>query len=402
MSKRVVSLILTLSLLIGVLSVQAFASFNDVPDDGWYSDAVDYAYMNGLFSGTGENNFSPDMTMSRSMFVCVLYRMCREQRTDYPATSFPDVPEEGWYTNETNWAVANGLVNGTSWGTFSPDDPITREQMCKLIGIFCEYIGFSLPEIVERTIFPDEYTISDYALPYVDSCVKAGLIKGCGDGSMNPAGEASRAEVATILYRLGLLMEDAGYVVGPGNPSADWRMILVNRWNPIPTGYVNSISLSYITSNQRLDSRAVSDYNAMIYAMQAAGLVPYVNSAFRTNSYQQTLYNNKIYTYMSYGYSRSQAELLAQQWVAVPGTSEHELGLAIDFNMNMYNSTAVHTWLANNAHNYGFIYRYQADKTDITGINPEEWHYRYVGRDNAIRIKESGLCMEEYVEKYSR
>lgn len=401
MHKRLLSLLLSVLLIVGILATPAYGAFTDVAEETWYTEAVDYVYMNGLFKGTAADTFSPNMVMSRGMFVTVLYRMCREVRTDFPSTGFPDVPEDSWYTDATNWAVANGMVNGTEDGMFCPNDPVTREQICKLVALYCQYMGFTLPDTVEPETFTDETDIRFYARPYVEQCLRAGIIQGCGDGTVRPQGEATRAEVATILYRLSLMMEEDGYVIGPGNISEDWRFILVNRWNPVPDGYVSGLSLTYISNYQQIDSRIYDDYRAMISAMQSAGLTPYVNSGFRTNSYQQMLYNNKISQYMSYGYSRADAELLAMQWVAVPGTSEHEIGLAIDFNMNMYNSTAVHTWLENNAHYYGFIYRYQSDKMDMTGIQPEPWHYRYVGVDNAIRVTESGLCLEEYIERFS-
>ena len=384
-----------------MISGPVYASFSDVPQNTWYTEAVDYVYMNGLFKGTKADEFSPDAVMSRAMFVTVLYRMSRESGDSFPATGFPDVPDDSWYTAATNWAVANGLVSGTDEGTFCPEDPVTREQICKLAALYCDHMGFSLPQTVEPATFYDHDLISGYALEYVELCLRAGLVKGTDKGYFEPQGEATRAQVATILFRLSLLMEEDGYIIGPGNPTADWRMILVNRWNPIPQGYVSNLNLTYVNSYERIDSRAYSDYSAMVSAMYAAGLSPYINSGFRTNATQQYLYTNKVNQYIGYGYSRSQAEILAQQWVAVPGTSEHELGLALDFNMYMSNSYAVHTWLEANAPNYGFIYRYKAEKMDYTGINPEAWHYRYVGVDNAIRITESGLCLEEYVDKYS-
>lgn len=400
MNRRIVSLILSLLLTICLFVQPVLAAFHDVSSDSWYVDDVDYVQSNGLFKGVSDTEFAPQTTMTRGMFVTVLYRMEREMRTDYPDPGFTDVVSGSYYQVPVYWGTAAGLINGIDEYTFAPDDSITREQMCKLIGLYCSYIHFTLPSFNGPSDFIDAASISDYAVEWVNICHQAGLVNGYEDSSFRPQGEATRAEVAAIIHRLGSLLEEAGYVVGPGNPSADWRMILVNRWNPIPDGYVSGLSLTYITSSERVDSRIYDDYKEMISAMKAAGLSPYINSAFRTNAYQQKLYNNKIRQYIGYGYSRSEAETLAQQWVAVPGTSEHELGLAIDFNMYMYNSTAVHTWLAEHAWEYGFIYRYQADKMDITGINPEAWHYRYVGRDNAVRITESGLCLEEYWEVY--
>ena len=105
---------------------------------------------------------------------------------------------------------------------------------------------------------------------------------------------------------------------------------------------------------------------------------------------------------MVQGYSEAEARRLAEQWVAVPGTSEHQLGLAVDISME---DTATQTtsdmwqWLMKNSYKYGFILRYPEDKTNITGISYEPWHYRYVGREAAEEIYRSGLCLEEYLSK---
>lgn len=110
--------------------------------------------------------------------------------------------------------------------------------------------------------------------------------------------------------------------------------------------------------------------------------------------------DERIQQYLEEGYSRAEAKKLAEAYVAKPGTSEHELGIAVDINADtsICSSDAVYTWLANNAYKYGFIKRYPDDKTEITGVNNEPWHYRYVGVDTAREIQEKGLCLEEYIE----
>ncbi|WNX87094.1 M15 family metallopeptidase [Emergencia timonensis] len=104
----------------------------------------------------------------------------------------------------------------------------------------------------------------------------------------------------------------------------------------------------------------------------------------------------KIAEFRQEGYSRKDAEELAKQWVAIPGTSEHELGLAVDINGDTYD---IYPWLQENSYKYGFIFRCPADKKDITGIAEEVWHYRYVGLKAAKEIYESGLCLEEYLDR---
>ena len=104
---------------------------------------------------------------------------------------------------------------------------------------------------------------------------------------------------------------------------------------------------------------------------------------------------------MNEGYSRSRAERTAKKWVAVPGTSEHQLGIAVDINADKTKSTndEVYTWLAKNAHNYGFILRYPLGKEDITGSEYEPWHYRYVGTEAAEEIFNNHICLEEYFDR---
>ena len=110
--------------------------------------------------------------------------------------------------------------------------------------------------------------------------------------------------------------------------------------------------------------------------------------------------DEKIEEYKNEGYPGAEAEELARQWVAVPGTSEHQLGIAVDINADNAGSSddEVYTWLAENSWQYGFIRRYPPDKTEITGTIYEPWHYRYVGKEAAREIASSGVCLEEYLE----
>ena len=118
-------------------------------------------------------------------------------------------------------------------------------------------------------------------------------------------------------------------------------------------------------------------------------------SGYRTAKVQQKLYDDKIREYEKEGYSESEAAELAEQWVAVPGYSEHQLGFAVDINGATYD---VYLWLQENSYKYGFIFRYPGNKTDITGVSEEVWHYRYVGKEAAAEMYEQGLCLEEYLE----
>ena len=131
---------------------------------------------------------------------------------------------------------------------------------------------------------------------------------------------------------------------------------------------------------------------------RAEGVFPVVREGFRTHDEQTKIFDDKVKAFMKEGHRRKKAEELAEKWVAVPGSSEHELGLAVDINADKERSTneEVYSWLAENAWRYGFILRYPYGSESITGIDYEPWHYRYVGKDAAAIIYETGVTLEEY------
>ena len=189
----------------------------------------------------------------------------------------------------------------------------------------------------------------------------------------------------------------------PAFPEAeDWQILLVNPWNEMPEDY--EVTLKALSDGNKVDERAYDDLTAMLEACREAGLRPKICSSYRTMSKQTYLYNNKITRLRNAGYSRKAAEAEAGRWVARPGTSEHQLGLAVDIVSQSYQAltkkqeqTKEQKWLMEHCWEYGFILRYPNDKSEITGIGYEPWHYRYVGRDVALDIRDSGLCMEEYL-----
>jgi len=183
---------------------------------------------------------------------------------------------------------------------------------------------------------------------------------------------------------------------------ADWRLLLVNPWNKLPEGY--TVELKSLANGLKVDARIYDDLSAMLGACFDAGLHPVVCSAYRSNATQQRLHNNKIARLMASGYGREAAVQEAGRWVAAPGTSEHQTGMALDIVSYSYQNltqkqeeTAEQKWLMEHCWEYGFILRYPSDKSEVTGIGYEPWHYRYVGRDTAMAIRESGLCLEEYL-----
>ena len=154
-----------------------------------------------------------------------------------------------------------------------------------------------------------------------------------------------------------------------------------------------------------MDSRAYPDLQEMMDACRAAGLDPKICSSYRTQDKQQELYENKIQRLMDEGYSYERAVEEAGSVVAVPGTSEHQTGLALDIVDASYQildeeqeNTQVQQWLMEHSWEYGFVLRYPNGKSEITGIIYEPWHYRYVGREAAREMTELGMCLEEYVD----
>ena len=181
------------------------------------------------------------------------------------------------------------------------------------------------------------------------------------------------------------------------------ELILVNPWHTLPEGY--SVELTDIDKEFQVASIAYEDFLLMMDACEDAGMKPAVCSAYRTQKYQEELYQRRIERYIEDGRSEEEARTLAGQSVAVPGTSEHQLGLALDIvdsrNWNLDRSQAkmpTQKWLMDHSWRYGWILRYPDGKSSLTGIIYEPWHYRYVGREIAKEIYESGLCLEEYLD----
>ncbi len=177
----------------------------------------------------------------------------------------------------------------------------------------------------------------------------------------------------------------------------DWNLRLVNRWNPIPEGY--TVNLRELPGGEKVDERIYEPLMEMFEAAKESNLgeLPRVISGYRTQEVQQELYDAEVNKYKSQGYSEEEAQAEAGKWVAVPGTSEHQLGLAVDVEGATYD---VFFWLQDNSYKYGFIFRYPGDKTELTGTVEEVWHYRYVGVEAARSMYEQGLCLEEYAARY--
>ncbi|MBR3164944.1 MAG: M15 family metallopeptidase [Lachnospiraceae bacterium] len=197
--------------------------------------------------------------------------------------------------------------------------------------------------------------------------------------------------------------EESGVVMGtesavPADDSA-WMLILVNKNHPIPDGYTVP-EFTELRNGHRVDSRIYPDLQNMFDDMRSEGLKPGITSSFRSHEDQQSMMDKKIKEYEDAGNSHEEAVRLAEEWVAIPGTSEHELGLSVDISSadkEAQSPDRIWSWLNENCWEYGFIQRYPENKTDITGIIDEPWHYRYVGKAAAKEMTEQGLVLEEYL-----
>lgn len=179
----------------------------------------------------------------------------------------------------------------------------------------------------------------------------------------------------------------------------EWNLIVVNRWNELPEDY--EVELTELSNGQMVDSRIYPYLQKMFDAARTEDVYPVVREGYRTAEEQQEILDDKIQSYINQGYSQVKAERTAKEWVALPGTSEHQLGIAVDINADKSkcSNEDVYGWLAENAYKYGFVLRYPPGKQKITGTSYEPWHYRYVGEEAAKEIYERGICLEEYFKQ---
>ena len=183
--------------------------------------------------------------------------------------------------------------------------------------------------------------------------------------------------------------------------SSGAKILLVNPWHFVPSDY----TVDLVEVEEWLVDRACAEsLDKMLKDCRKAGFDARICSSYRLQSTQISLYNNKVNYYLDLGYDPATARTEAAKVIAIPGTSEHQLGLAVDLVDNSYwcldhiqETMPAQKWLMEHCWEYGFILRYPNNKTDITGIIYEPWHYRYVGVAVAMELKNSGMCLEEYL-----
>jgi len=195
------------------------------------------------------------------------------------------------------------------------------------------------------------------------------------------------------------------YADRPDVDISSWEYTVANKETPLSADFTPELTM--VADGQYFDSRAADALNDFITAAKAEGLTVYITSSYRSYDTQEYLFNKKVSEYITSEGSQEAAIEKAKTIVAYPGTSEHQLGLSCDIVDKYYEymdetleNTPLSIWMAANCADYGFILRYPRNKTDITGVMYEPWHFRYVGKEAAAYITEKGLTLEEFVSLY--
>ena len=205
MKRKIAGLLLAGAMTVNIAAVSTAAhaaAFTDVPDDAWYSQAVDYAVSHGMFSGTGAGTFSPSTPMTRGMIVVVLSNVAKADVSSAKDASFSDVQPSDWYADAIDWAYEQGYVSGTGANTFSPNSVVTRAQIAVILSNYLHSINADLEEDGNSAAFNDIAAIPSWALEGVKYMQAVGLMAGDSAGNFNPNKELTRAEAATVFMRM--------------------------------------------------------------------------------------------------------------------------------------------------------------------------------------------------------
>lgn len=173
--------------------------FSDVVLGAWYTDAVQYAYDNGLMTGTSATTFEPNTTTTRGMIVSMLHRL--EGSPAVGSAEFSDVAGGDWYADPVAWAASEGIVGGYGDGTFGPNDPITREQMASILYRYADYKGLDVSARASLDAYSDADSVSPWASDVMSWAVSEGIISGMTEDTLAPQGTATRAQVAAMFQR---------------------------------------------------------------------------------------------------------------------------------------------------------------------------------------------------------
>ena len=197
-------------------------AFTDITGH-WAADNILFVASRGLLSGISETTFSPDTGMTRGMFVTALGRLAGINPGSYQTGKFTDVKVDAYYAPYVNWAAQNGIVEGVTATTFTPDTNINREQMAVIMANYAKKLGYDLPQTLKAVTFADNANISSWAKDAVRAMQQAGILAGKNGNKFDPKGTATRAEVATVLRRFVKIVIDSQTANGwQQNDSGQW------------------------------------------------------------------------------------------------------------------------------------------------------------------------------------
>lgn len=183
------------------------------------------------------------------------------------------------------------------------------------------------------------------------------------------------------------------------NDAENWALAMIGVNYPLPDKYSPNLSEAVDGSSVKLDSRVATHYREMYNAAKQAGCILTPYSGYHTYSLQESTYTRKLNYYISQGYSEEQAAAETQKKTLPAGCSEHNAGLCMDIvsASSDFVNTKEFQWLCDNAMNYGFVLRYPENKQEITGVNYQPWHWRFVGVEAAKEMAQNNQCLEEYL-----
>ena len=272
--KKIIAILLVLFTLIAALATASSAYtndlvFTDVKKNDWFYDPIyncwirDYVY--GMTNEKGEFVFMPNGTLTRAQFIQMLANSTMDliYNKDYEAmdTGFEDVKTSHWYNGAVAWGVEKGIVKGVSETRFAPNDPITREQLARMLYLFVEYKGYNMNYADDLSKFTDADTVSPWALPQVQWAVAANVIEGYGDTTMRPHGLTTRAEACTMLWSLDTYFRYDGPLDRGGAYSVIYNYIeengvLSDNGSVQYKGYSISNGNAVLTFSHAIDSEA--------------------------------------------------------------------------------------------------------------------------------------------------
>ncbi len=174
--------------------------FVDVAEDDWFYSDVRYVYEKSLMNGTAADRFTPYGTATRAMMATVLWRMAGSPTAAADA-AYSDVSTDAWYAQAVAWTTENGIFNGYGDGTFQPDTPVTREQLAAIFHRYAAFTGSDTDARGDLTPYVDSGSVSEWAVESIRWAIGTGLMQGKGGNTLDPIGQATRAEIAAILHR---------------------------------------------------------------------------------------------------------------------------------------------------------------------------------------------------------